>query len=125
MNSLRAKNKPGNRPGPNPRFTKQWKALKARCGVRTDLRIHDLRRTVAEDTWQATHDLRQVQMILGHRSITTTAKYLAQTLTADELADTIRKVIEFRNARANADEKKRQEQISALLASFEGKTFNA
>lgn len=125
VNSLRAKNRPGNRPGPKPRFTKQWKALKERCGVRADLRIHDLRRTVAEDTWQATHDLRQVQQILGHHSITTTAKYLAQTLSADELVETIRKVVAFRAARASTEDTKNEAQIRALIAQFGEKTFDA
>ena len=115
VNILRAGNLPGNRPGPRPRFTKQWKALKQRTGIRPELRVHDLRRTVAEDVWQATHDLRAVQHQLGHRSITTTAKYLAQNLTAEELNQTLIKVAQLRAARASKDEHERQRQVEAML----------
>src|SRR5581483_12509624 len=70
----------GQTPGLSPRFTKQWKFLKKRLGIRPELRIHDLRRTLAEDVWNATHDIRAVQAQLGHRSPTTTARYLADRI---------------------------------------------
>ena len=64
-------------------------------------------------------------MMLGHKSITTTAKYLAQTLTAEELAETIRKVLELRAGREGSAEKNATEQAHALLETYAGKTFNA
>lgn len=98
MNLLR-KHRPGQQPGPSPRFTKQWKALKKRAGIRAELRIHDLRRTLAEDVWNATHDLRAVQAQLGHRSPTTTARYLADRITLQDLKPIMRKVQQLRTLR--------------------------
>lgn len=98
VNLLRA-HRPGTPPGPNPRFTKQWKALKKRAGIRAELRIHDLRRTLAEDVWNATHDLRAVQAQLGHRSPTTTARYLADRITLQDLKPILRKVQQLRTLR--------------------------
>jgi integrase len=91
--------RPGQTPGPNPRFTKQWKTLKSRANIRADLRIHDLRRTVAEDVWNATHDIRAVQAQLGHRSPTTTARYLADRITLQDLQPIMRKVQQLRALR--------------------------
>jgi integrase len=101
VNVLRG-HRPGNQPGPNPRFTKQWKALKKRAGIRPELRIHDLRRTLAEDVWNATHDLRAVQAQLGHRSPTTTARYLADRITLQDLKPIMRKVEQLRAKREAA-----------------------
>lgn len=98
VNILR-KHRPGTQPGPSPRFTKQWKALKKRAGIRPELRIHDLRRTLAEDVWNATHDLRAVQAQLGHRSPTTTARYLADRITLQDLKPILRKVQQLRAVR--------------------------
>ncbi len=98
VNLLR-KHRPGTQPGPAPRFTKQWKALKKRAGIRVELRIHDLRRTLAEDVWNATHDLRAVQAQLGHRSPTTTARYLADRITLQDLKPILRKVQQLRTLR--------------------------
>lgn len=85
--------------GPRPRFSKQWKALKTRAGIRADLRIHDLRRTVADDVWNATHDIRAVQAQLGHRSPTTTARYLADRITLQDLQPIMLKVQHLRELR--------------------------
>ena len=98
VNLLRP-HRPGTQPGPSPRFTKQWKALKKRAGIRPELRIHDLRRTLAEDVWNATHDLRAVQAQLGHRSPTTTARYLADRITLQDLKPILRKVQQLRTLR--------------------------
>jgi integrase len=100
VNLLR-KHRPGQQPGPAPRFTKQWKALKRRAGIRAELRIHDLRRTLDEDVWNATHDLRAVQAQLGHRSPTTTARYLADRITLQDLKPILRKVQQLRTLREN------------------------
>jgi len=78
--------------GSRPRFTKAWTRLKEVAGVRADLRIHDLRRTVAEDIWAVTRDLRIVQAQLGHRSPTTTARYLADRITLAELTPVLQQV---------------------------------
>ena len=99
VNLLRKKNHPGQQPGPRPRFTKQWAKLKRELGIRADLRIHDLRRTVAEEVWDATHDLRTVQAQLGHRSPTTTARYLANRINHQDLAPVLAKVQQRRAQR--------------------------
>jgi integrase len=86
--------------GPNPRMLKRWWKLKEKLGIRDELRIHDLRRTVAEDVWEATHDLRIVQAQLGHRSPTTTARYLANKIHLQDLQPVLAKVQEMRIARS-------------------------
>jgi len=53
-----------------------WQRLKRRTGVNPELKPHDLRRTTADLAWEATHDLRIVQQLLGHKSMATTAEYL-------------------------------------------------
>jgi integrase len=95
VNLLRP-HRPGHVPGSSPRFTKQWKALKRRTNTRPELRIHDLRRTLAEDVWTATHDLRAVQAQLGHRSPTTTARYLADRIGLQDLQPVMHKVQQLR-----------------------------
>lgn len=100
INLLRADAAPGHRPGKNPRMLKQWTKLKERLGIRPELRIHDLRRTLAEDVWEATHDLRTVQAQLGHRSPTTTARYLANRIQLQDLQPVLRKVQQMREQRA-------------------------
>lgn len=102
--------------GPNPRFTKQWKALKTRANIRGDLRIHDLRRTLAEDVWNATHDIRAVQAQLGHRSPTTTARYLADRITLQDLQPIMRKVQQLRELR--------QQQSTATVDPATGRCAN-
>jgi integrase len=85
--------------GNNPRLLKRWWKLKRKLGIRDELRIHDLRRTVAEDIWEATHDLRPVQAQLGHRSISTTARYLANRLQLQDLQPVLQKMQAMRAAR--------------------------
>ena len=91
--------RPGRHHGSRPRLTKQWKALKRRCGVREELRVHDLRRTLAEDAWHASHDLRQVQALLGHTSPHATARYLANRLGLQELTPLLEHVRQLRDRR--------------------------
>jgi len=86
--------------GNNPRLLKRWWKLKQKLGIRDELRIHDLRRTVAEDVWEATKDLRQVQAQLGHRSIATTARYLHHKVQLQDLQPVLRKLQALRQARA-------------------------
>ena len=113
VNVLRG-HRPGTPPGPAPRFTKQWKALKKRAGIRAELRIHDLRRTLAEDVWNATHDLRAVQAQLGHRSPTTTARYLADRITLQDLKPILRKVQQLRTLRETENANAAAAQLAAV-----------
>jgi integrase/recombinase XerC len=55
---------------------KAWYALKRKAGVNMDLWPHDLRRTLAVRTYELTHDLRDVQQVLGHAHLSTTCLYL-------------------------------------------------
>ncbi|MGA9475713.1 MAG: tyrosine-type recombinase/integrase [Terriglobales bacterium] len=90
----------GRTPGRKPqRFSKQWKKLKEKLKLRPELRIHDLRRTMAEDVWEATLDIRCVQAQLGHRSPTTTARYLANRIALKQLQPIAAMVEAIRAAR--------------------------
>lgn len=84
--------------GTNPRFQKQFDRLKEKCEIRKELHIHDLRRTAAEEVWDATHDLRAAQAQLGHSSPATTARYLANRVTQDDLRG-VREAIEQMRSR--------------------------
>ena len=55
----------------------QWEALQRIAGIRENLRIHDLRRTTAVNLYEDTKDLRAVQELLGHKSLSSTFHYLA------------------------------------------------
>lgn len=69
-----------------------YQHFKAKCaalGLPKDIRPHDLRRTMAESTYRICGDLRVVQTLLGHDSLTSTLHYLQRPLnaaTADVLA---------------------------------------
>jgi integrase/recombinase XerC len=54
-----------------------WERLKAKTHANAELRPHDLRRTTAVLAYEHTKDIRAVQQLLGHRSLSTTAEYLA------------------------------------------------
>ncbi|HEY9137463.1 MAG TPA: hypothetical protein VIM67_04265, partial [Terriglobus sp.] len=45
---------------PDRELAKRWAAWKKRCGVRSELRLHDLRRGLARRVYAATGDLRIV-----------------------------------------------------------------
>jgi integrase len=60
----------------NSYIRKAWTALKRKAGVNMDLWPHDLRRTLAVRTYETTHDLRDVQQLLGHAHLSTTCLYL-------------------------------------------------
>jgi integrase len=53
-----------------------WERLKKKARVNPQLRLHDLRRTVALRVYDRTKDIREVARLLGHRSPQTTLKYL-------------------------------------------------
>jgi integrase len=108
VNLLRSKHYGQNQPGKGMSLHRSWVKLKANLGIRPELRVHDLRRTLAEDVWDATKDLRIVQAQLGHRSIATTAKYLANRVLAEDLAPTMLKVEALREQRAILNAKLRE-----------------
>jgi integrase len=87
----------GNQLGSKPRLGKAWTRLKAQVGVRAELHIHDLRRTVA--VWEATKDIRMVHAQLGHRSPVTTVRYLANKVQLQDLQPVLSKVQAMRIAR--------------------------
>ena len=71
-------------------IAKRWRAWKVKCGVRKELRFHDLRRGLARRLYKQTGgDLRAVQALLSHTQLSSTLHYLAvhnKRVTADTLA---------------------------------------
>jgi integrase len=70
-------------------FTKQnnqnclqynFRTLRRRIGINRSLTPHDFRRTTAVRLYQHTHDARDVQALLGHRSLASTIWYLDHDL---------------------------------------------
>jgi integrase len=59
------------------RVNHAWRRLRKKARVNPELRMHDLRRTVAIRVFETTNDIRQTQHLLGHRHAATTLKYLA------------------------------------------------
>jgi site-specific recombinase XerC len=55
---------------------RRWWRWKKQCGIRKELRLHDLRRGLARAVYNTTGDLRQVQGLLTHSSLTSTLWYL-------------------------------------------------
>jgi integrase len=68
-----------------------WTSLKKRAGVNPDLHIHDLRHTAATEAFTETKDLRTVQQLLGHRSLSSTMRYLAP-LKTEELREQLKEL---------------------------------
>jgi integrase len=56
---------------------REWIKAKRRAGVPFDLRVHDLRRTLATTLYRATLDPLAVSQALGHNNLSTTVNYLA------------------------------------------------
>jgi len=81
-----------------------WQKLKAAAQANPQLTIHDLRRTAAEQAWNATHDLRRVQFLLGHASIATTAHYLARRADLSNLRETVQAMQDTRGQRHGASQ---------------------
>lgn len=50
--------------------------LEAQAGLEVKVSPHALRHTAATRMYRATKDLRRVQVALGHRSVTTTERYV-------------------------------------------------
>jgi integrase len=60
----------------NHTIEERWNRWKQQAGLPPGLRIHDLRRDAAHRAYEASHDLREVQGLLGHASLQTTLHYL-------------------------------------------------
>jgi len=70
---------PGERPGePITRFTveRACREARERSGVARTITPHSLRHAFAVHLLESGADLRTIQLLLGHRSLTTTSKYL-------------------------------------------------
>jgi integrase len=63
-----------------PELDKQWRNLLATANVTRRITPHDLRRTTAVSMLEATGDIRDVQALLGHRSLQSTVWYLDHDL---------------------------------------------
>lgn len=61
-------------------ITSAWRDLRRRLGITRKLTPHDLRRTTAVKLYEATGDARDVQALLGHRSLSSTIWYLDHDL---------------------------------------------
>jgi len=71
------------RPITHEGIRRAWRKHRDACGVSDNVTAHDLRRTAATILYTVTKDLRIPQQLLGHKSITSTLKYLAP-MTPDE-----------------------------------------
>lgn len=57
-----------------------WHMTKRAAGITRDIRLHDLRRKAAVAMYEATGDVRDVQALLGHTSMSSTIWYLDHDL---------------------------------------------
>jgi integrase len=74
----------GRRPNPDAtsadRLRVLFRKLCIQIGITRRITLHDLRRTTAVGMLRLTHDVRDVQAILGHRSLQSTIWYLDHDL---------------------------------------------
>jgi integrase len=61
-------------------LTHEFQRLKNKLGITRRITPHDLRRTTAVAMFEQTHDIRDVQSLLGHRSLQSTIWYLDHDL---------------------------------------------
>lgn len=71
---------------PLPRYNMEFVKLRRALGITRKLTFHDLRRTAAVGMYRLTHDIRDVQTLLGHRSLQSTVWYLDHDLNPIERA---------------------------------------
>lgn len=62
---------------PRDLIGRRWRAAVKKAKANPNLHIHDLRRTIATELYAHTKDLRAVQTLLGHRSMSSTILYIA------------------------------------------------
>ena len=62
---------------PRKLIGRRWREAVKKAKANPNLHIHDLRRTVATELYSHTKDLRAVQTLLGHRSLSSTILYIA------------------------------------------------
>jgi integrase len=74
---------------PDTLSTAFWRARRAAGLAEADLRLHDLRHTMATRMGRATGNLQHVQKALGHKRLTTTARYAH--VTEDDLRASLNK----------------------------------
>lgn len=55
----------------------RWQQIKKATGIRPELNLHDLRRTLATKAYRSTKDLILVQQLLGHKNLRSTLHYIA------------------------------------------------
>jgi len=67
-------------------YAQSFKHLLRRIGLDERIRPHDFRRTTAVAVMKQTHDLRDVQALLGHKRLTTTMHYLDHGITPVKLS---------------------------------------
>lgn len=65
---------------------KQFQRLLLSQGFAPGIRLHDLRRTMAQAVYAVTSDLRVTQSLLGHDNLHSTFRYLAQPSGATQAA---------------------------------------
>jgi integrase len=80
---------------------KQFRLLTLEAELPPGIRLHDLRRTMAQSVYAVTSDLRVTQSLLGHDSIHSTFRYLAQPsgATSQNLSRAMALVTETPNAK--------------------------
>ena len=62
---------------PRKLIGRRWREAIKKAKANPNLHIHDLRRTIATELYAHTKDLRAVQTLLGHRSMSSTILYIA------------------------------------------------
>lgn len=62
---------------PHDLIGRRWRQAIRKAKANPNLHMHDLRRTIATELYSHTKDLRAVQTLLGHRSLSSTILYIA------------------------------------------------
>ena len=80
------------------RVNRHLKAHGAELGLPAPVHLHRMRRTIAVQALRTTHDMTQVQQLLGHRSLSSTERYVDEVRT-DAVGRLQKKLRQYRNAR--------------------------